>query len=318
MGRSSTLLAQGPKIAIVLTPHETYRASVVALQKMLSDKGQSVEVFELPKDAAKLVQPRSPQTPTSAPADPEIKQTLRWVNDSKPAVVVTVGETATTLIAEGTQTIPLVYCLVTNGLDLPVAVKGDPRAALAAGVTLDVRPRDQLAWISKVQPEVRHLGVLRSGHSAKTAEAIRAAGESAGIVVTVLEASREDFVKAVDDLTAKGCDGVAMLADARIYDGITAKHLLLWGARKKKSVWAFSENFVKAGALSGSYADQDAMMKQVVEITAKIAAGTKPATIGMQYPTQVRRAINERTAALIGLSIPRDVLEAANTRFKNE
>lgn len=309
---------QEARIAIVLTPHDTYRASATTLDKSLSEKGLKTQIFELPKESSKLVQTRPPGAPASAPADPGVVEVFRQVSELKPAAIVSIGETATVLSAENMRKTPIIYCTVTNALDMPVNIKDDPRAAYAAGVTMDVSPKEQIQWVRKVQPKAGGLGVLCSEHSAKTAEAIRVAGEAAGLSVVVVKTTKEDFVKAIETVSGKGCDGVLMLADARIYDGTTAKHLLLWGARNKKSVWAFSENFVKAGALSGSYADSESMARQTVELVGKVVSGGNPTAIGLQYPTQVRRAINERTGALIGATIPQDALQAANVKFGSE
>jgi ABC-type uncharacterized transport system substrate-binding protein len=314
----SVVMAEGAMIAIVLTPHDTYRASASALEKALSEKGHKVQTFELPRDASKLVQTRPVGAPAGELTDPDVIQVLTRVGEVKPVAILAVGETATVLAAEGTRKIPIIYCTVTNALDMPVNTKGDPRAAFAAGVTTDVSPKEQIQWVRKVQPRAGSLGVLCSEHSSKTAEAIRVAGEAAGLNVVVLKTTKEDFVKAVEAVSDKKCDGILMLADARIYDGTTAKHLLLWGVRNRKSVWAFSENFVRAGALSGSYADSESMVRQTTELVDKIVSGGNPATIGLQYPTQVRHAINERTGTLIGLNITQEALQAAGAKFGSE
>jgi len=297
-----------------MTPHEIYRNTATTLNRQLSEKGHIVRTFELPKQASKLVAIRPPQAPASQPSDPEVNTVLKEAVDSRPAVFVTIGEAATLLTLEGTESIPVVYCTVTNALDLPTTVKDDPRSARAAGVTTDVDPKQQIQWVKKVQPQARTIGVLCSSHSRRTAEAIKRVAEPAGIKTVVIETSKEDFVKAVDTLTAQECEGVLMLADARIYDATTARHLLLWGVRNKKSVWAFSENFVKAGALGASYGDTDLMLKQTVDVVGKVISGTNPATIGIQYPSQVLRAINERTAGLLGLKVPQELLDAADAR----
>jgi putative tryptophan/tyrosine transport system substrate-binding protein len=308
------LRAESGRVAIVLTPHDTYRNAATAIEKALSDKGYGVQVFEMPKQAPKLVATRAPDAPASAPADPEINDVLKRVVEFKPAAIVTVGEAATLLTVEGTQKTPVVCSIVTNGFDLPMAVKGDPRAARTTGVMTDVDPKEQIAWIRRVQPQARSIGVLCSQHSKKTAEAIRRSGEAAGIKVSIVETTKEDFVKSVDAVTWQNCDGILMLADARIYDATAARHLLLWGVRNKKSVWAFSENFVKAGALGGCYADTDSMIQQAVTLVGKVIGGSNPAGIGLQYPNKVRRAVNERTAGLIGVTVPQDVLDSADAR----
>lgn len=312
------LNAQTPRVAIVLTQHEAYRVTAAASEKALKEKGRDVLIVELPKNASDILAAKQSQPPGSGADDAEFSASIKRITDAKPSAIITVGETATLLAIDSVKDIPVIYSMITNGLDFSLNSKDDPRSSRVAGVTTDILPKDQITWIQQVQPQAKNIAVLCSPQTRRTTESIAKAGKDAGVTITVVETTKDDFLQAVEDLKNKGCDGALMIADAQIYNVTTVKHLLLWGIRQKKSVWAFSENFVKAGALAGLYTDYESVGRQTAELADKVAGGTKVSSLGMQYPSQIRRAINERTATMIGLSISRQALDSATVRFGKE
>jgi putative tryptophan/tyrosine transport system substrate-binding protein len=308
--------AAGTRVAIVLSPHEIYRGAASTIDTILTTKDQSVVVFELPKSE----QAPAPSTqPTStAPADPEVDAILRQVTESKPSVIVTLGEAASLFVADRIPRTPVVYSMITNAFDFSLTDKKDPRHSRVAGVTIDILPRQQIEWIHTVEPDARNIGLLCSDRSRQTAEVIKQAGQPKGLVITVIETRKDDFIKAVEELSARQCDGVLIIPDAQIYNAASVRRLLLWGIRSKKAVWAFSEPAVKAGALAGLYTDYDSVARQTAELVTNILAGSSPVSIGLQHPVEVRRAVNERTAEMIGVSLSKEARDAATTRFGKE
>ena len=127
-----------------------------------------------------------------------------------------------------------------------------------------------------------------------------------------------DQPKAVEELNARECNSVLMIPDAGVYNVPNVQRLLLWGIRQKKPVWAFSASIVKAGALGGQYADAETVGQQAAELVKKVRSSTNPTQIGFQYPRRVGRAVNERTAKLIGLRLSESLLNADIVRYGEE
>jgi ABC-type uncharacterized transport system substrate-binding protein len=184
-----------------------------------------------------------------------------------------------------------------------------------AGLTTDISPDDQIRWIKKLSPRVETLGILYSERSRRTVEAIARAAERKHVRVEAIVATKDQFGKAVQALSDRGCDGALMIADAEVYDSTNAQSLLLWGLRGQKPVWAFSANLVKAGAFAGLYVDYSSMADQTVKTVKRILDGETPSKIGLVYPARPRAALNERTSEMIGVSIGRDALESLAMRF---
>ena len=309
--------AGAASVAILLAPHEAYKTAAAAAEKALAEKGHQVALFELPKLTSLPTTPATSQ-PASAPASsPELLDLTRRIEGAKPAIILTVGEQATWAALENIKAVPVVYSMVTNASDLPIADKDNPHYSRVAGVTTDILPKTQLQWIAKVQPQARSLGVLFSPRSKRTAETIRLAGDGVGISVVLIETSKDDFAKGIEELTRKGCDGLLMIADAQVYNKDTVKPALLWGLRQKKAVWAFSENFVKSGALGGLYTSYEAVGLQTARVAIRIIGGEAASKVGLQYPEQVQKALNERTASMIDLNLPASVLNEV-TRYGKE
>ena len=205
--------------------------------------------------------------------------------------------------------------MIPNILDMPFMAAESPYSKRVTGIAMDISPAERLDWITRVCPRARHVGVLHSGRSKRTAEALQAAARDKGLAVSLIDAQKDKFPKAVETLSVKGCDGVLMLPDATVYNSANVQHLLLWGIRQKRLVWAFSANIVKAGALAGEYPDAQAMLRQTAETVLKVIERSPLKPVGLVYLRQVQTAINERTAEMIGLELKSDVLESVTTRF---
>lgn len=310
--------AEAASVVVLLAPHEAYKAAAAAAEKTLKEKGHQVTLYELPRQ-----NPAATGGPTSQPASapaasPEFLELLKRVEGNKPTVMITIGEQATWAALENTKGIPVVYSMVTNAADFPVTDKTHPYYSRVAGVTMDVLPKTQLQWIAKVQPQARILGVLCSPRSKRTAEAIRRAGGEIGLKVVSIETSKDEFAKAIEELARGDCDALLMIADAQVYTKDTVKPALLWGLRQNKAVWAFSENFVKSGALGGLYTSYESVGQQTARVAMRVMSGEAPSKIGLEYPELIQKAINERTASMIGLTIPGSILNEATVRHGKE
>lgn len=207
--------------------------------------------------------------------------------------------------------------MISNVFDALAATTNEYKQRVA-GVTTDMNPADQLKWLRRLNPSIQHICVPHSDRSIRTAQSIKTAGAELGLTVSLIETDKDDFARTVDDLTSRKCDAVLMIADAEIYNTVSIKRLLIWGIRQKRPVWAFSENFVKAGALGCLSTEPEAIGRQIALVVLHIVKGTKPAKIGIVYPNQVKVSYNERTAKLIDLSPPSGALEGVNIFGREE
>jgi ABC-type uncharacterized transport system substrate-binding protein len=303
---SFTAVAFGGKdpgaIGIVFGHQASYSKVVSVLKPALETAGFRCILAELPK----------PETKT--PSDNVLQSLL----DAKPRLIVAVGIQATCLALEKGGAIPVVFCMVPNALDTPFMAKSFKDQKRLAGLTTDVSPRDQMAWILKLHPGCKTLGVLHSSRSRCTAQAIKQAGEAVRVKVVMIETDKEKFPEAIKSLTQQDCDGVLMLPDALVYNPINVRELLLWGLRQKKPVWGFSANIVKAGAFSGQFFNPEAVGTRMAEVVQKAVKDSQVSKIGLQYAAPVQTAINLRTMEMIGLSIDERIRKTINLTYGKE
>ena len=320
---SATAIAAppSPTIAIATSPHKSYKDAATTLQSLLTEKGIRCVLVDLPETPDQTSQPESDKTTSSASAgqgaDP-VEPAIATLKNAKPALIVTCGSTATSLILERIPKTPVLFCIIPDALDMPFLAADSPYAKRVAGIAMELSPSEQIASIARLCPRARNLGVLHSVRSQRTAEALRNAARDKGITLSLIEAPKDEFPKAVEALNAKGCDGVLMLPDATVYNSANVQHLLLWGIRQKRIVWTFSANIVKAGALAGQFPDNDLMFHQAVEVIQKMIEKPSSPPSGLIYLRQTQAAINERTGKMIGLELDSDVLKSFTTRFGQE
>jgi ABC-type uncharacterized transport system substrate-binding protein len=306
--------AAGRKVLILVPEHRTFLAAAEACREVLEHDGCAVTLLRTTPDATPAgggeavpaSQPASASQP--APATPALPPALRsGLLDRTPDLVVAFGEPLALGALTASPATPLVHVMVSNVLDSPLAEPGAaPRRIY--GVSMDFGPADQLKWIRLLQPRAAEIGLLHSARSQKTAAAIQAAGTAAGVRVQLLNASRDDFAKAVNTLTASRCEAVLMIADSQVYTPASVKRLLLWGIRQQKAVYAFSQNFVDAGALAALCSDPAAIGRQAAQLAGRVLSGAVVAPGTLEYAQPARRVVNLRTAKMIDLRLGDDVL----------
>jgi len=289
-------------VAIVFTAKSRYVLAATALETTLRSRGFETISIQLPAKAA--VKDRQAAI-----------EKLRQLN---PSVVATGGVVATELVLAELSNADVVFFMVPNALDTSFLSDESPYVHRVAGVTSDVSPAEQVAWIHSLVPALSRLTILNSDRTARTALAIQEAAERHDLGIHVLRANRSAFPAAIDALTSSGTGGVLMVPDASVYNSTTVQRLLVWGARKHKSVWAFSENIVRAGATGGIFADAESVGKQTAGVIQRIQEGTETASIGLQYATGSRTAINVGTVRVIDADIDNRHVDANTVRYGDQ
>ncbi len=285
-------------VGVVFGPQTSYREAVQALQKTLASQHGRCVLIELPKSEQRTEQDK----------------VLVQLAEAKPHVIVGVGVQSLTLIRQANLKVPIVFSMVPNILDASFWNEGKNPSSLA-GVTTDIAPQEQVGWIKKICPDVKNIGVFFSPRTKKTAESIQKAGKDADIEVTAIQTDRDRVSDSIKDLHERACDAVLMLPDAGIYNSTNVRTLLLWGIRQKKPVFGFSQSIVKAGGFAGQYCAPHEVGKQTAKLIGNILKGTAPDKIGLQYAWPIQRAINERTAELIGITVDEAILKDVTKRF---
>jgi putative ABC transport system substrate-binding protein len=76
------------------------------------------------------------------------------------------------------------------------------------------------------------------------------------------------------------------------------------------------DDYVEAGGLMSYGPDYADLFRRAADMVDKILRGTKPGDIPVEQPTKFALAINVKTAATLGLTIPQTLLAAADEVIK--
>ena len=281
------------RVAILYGAASTYREAANALQTQLRNEDCECLALEYPAS-------------DSAAQDEVFKRVKMF----EPQLIAASGTSATSRAITAIPDVPIIFFMVPNALDAPFLSDDAKQRERLAGVTADIDPRVQIDWIRKTLPDAKQVAVLRSDRSDKTVDALQIAAEEQGISIVEVGADRDSFPDAIAAITERDIAGVLMIADARVYNSPTVQRLLLWGVRRKKAIWAFSANVVKAGAFSGLQCEPASVGRQTAQIVMDVLRGKAPQEIGLVYPDVVDRSINVHTAKMIEVPLPRKLKEA--------
>jgi putative tryptophan/tyrosine transport system substrate-binding protein len=122
--------------------------------------------------------------------------------------------------------------------------------------------------------------------------------------------TREEIVPAIEAARAVGAQAINVLASVKFY---VNRALIIESAAKTQlpAVFQFPD-WTEQGALVGYGAPTDSVFRQHASLLVKVLNGTAPADIPVEQPTAIELAINLKTAAALGLTVPPALLIRAD------
>jgi putative ABC transport system substrate-binding protein len=237
---------------------------------------------------------------------------LQTMHAAAPRVIVTVGSLATSVALADESPIPVVFSMV-----LYPKASGFESAGRrgVTGVSLDLPLDMQFATLHRLLPSARKVGVLF--HPAETG-AIAAAAASAATQTGLTLVTREvgdagEAVAALGTLMEE-VDVVWAVADGHVFTPQTTPALILAALRRRVPLIGLSTAHVRSGALAALYCDYRDVGTQTGDVVRRVLDGERVDAIPVTPPRRFDLAVNQRTAELLGVTIPPDVArEAAMT-----
>ncbi len=232
---------------------------------------------------------------------------LQDVRSKKPAVILTLGTSATRLVREKVPSIPSVFAVVLD----PTASRLSP-----PGVPVDVDPVAQVDFIRRNFSRIKRVGVLYSPglnvEAVAALERLRAGGESIVLVeVPALNKLNESIGTLAD-----GADCLLMLSDPVIYSPQTAPQLILQLIQRRVPIFTCFPAYVKAGALAGLQADPVDNGRVAASIVDRILKGEKPSSIAYAWPSKYVISLNMIVADRMSIPVPASVINSAEQVVK--
>jgi putative ABC transport system substrate-binding protein len=234
------------------------------------------------------------------------------------AVIVTLGNTASTLAAKAaTTSIPIVFRIAANPVEAGlVASLAHPGGNLTGATTLGVEagPK-QLELLCELIPAATVVGLLVNPTNPSLAETqsrdLQTAARTLGLDLHVLRASIEgDFDSAFATLVRLHAGGLVIGADTFF----NSRSELLAALATRHAIPAISpyRDFAAAGGLMSYGGGVVAGSRQAGVYTGRILNGERPADLPVQQSTKVDLIINLKTAKTLGLKVPLTLQVAAD------
>ncbi|MBY0278971.1 ABC transporter substrate-binding protein [Candidatus Binatia bacterium] len=241
----------------------------------------------------------------------DVASAMESVRRSAPAVVVSVGSLATSLALEAAPPLdaPIVFSMVLYPAESGFLSGG--RAI--TGASLDVPPREQLSTLQRLLPEAHSVGVLYSPReTGAVVAAAKPVAERLGLQLVSEAVDEPSKAPVVLDSLMKRVDALWTVADGGVFTPQTTPALLLAALRSRKPMLGLSPGQVRSGALAALVVDYEDVGRQTAEIVGSILGGRRAADVPITHPRHVTLALNLRTAELLGVKIPPDVLSEAH------
>ncbi|HEX8164889.1 MAG TPA: ABC transporter substrate-binding protein [Beijerinckiaceae bacterium] len=234
------------------------------------------------------------------------------------AVLVAPGSIASALAAKAaTKTIPIVFETGTDPVNaglVPSLQRPGGNITGVSSLNAEVGPK-RLELLHSVLPAAKRFALLVNPRNPKNAESVtrdlRAAAARRGLEIHLLEAGTEEEVEAAFGTAARVRAAGLVIANDIFYATRTGQ---IAGLATRHALPAIhqSPEFATAGGLMSYGGDVRQSHREAGVYTGRILKGEKPADLPIQQVTRIYMAINLKSAAALGLTIPPTLLALAD------
>ena len=234
------------------------------------------------------------------------------------SVIVTLESTQGALAAKAaTQTIPIVFMQAADPVRIGLVDSLNRPGRNLTGINLmwaEVAGK-RLELLLELVPKAKLIAYLRNPTNPVFAESeereLQAAARARAVRLLLVNASRpSEFETAFAELVQQRADAlvvssaVSLLTDPDQIVALAAQHAV-------PAIYAWRPSMAVGGLMSYSTSLPDGW-RQAGVYTGRILKGDKPADLPVFQPTKFELVINLKTAKTLGLTVPQDLLVAAD------
>ena len=234
---------------------------------------------------------------------------------SKVDVIVTGGMPLTLAAKSATSTIPIVFIIGTDPVDLGFVSSLARPGGNLTGISImspELNPK-RLDLLSQLVPQARMMALLVNPNRADTESVIGDVQEAArvtGVELHILKAGTEAEIDAAFATLVQLHAGGLVAASDPFFNSRREQLVALASRHAVPAIWEWRE-FAEAGGLISYGSSNTGMWRPVGMYVGKILKGAKPADLPIQQPTKFELVINLKTAKVLGLTVPQSLLAAA-------
>ena len=231
-------------------------------------------------------------------------------------VIVTVGTPSALAAKSATSTIPIVFSVGSNPVELGfVASLARPGGNLT-GVSIlvgELMPK-RLELLSELAPQAGVIALLVNPNNAISERImgdVQEAAHAKGVQLHIMKAGTESEIDAAFATLGQLHIG-ALLVGTDGFFSSRREQLVALASRHAIPAIYESRQFAAAGGLISYGPSLTALNRQVGIYVGKILKGAKPADLPVQQPTTFELVVNLKTAKALGLTVPPSILARAD------
>jgi len=232
----------------------------------------------------------------------------------KPDVIFALGGDVTPQVAKATQTIPIIYAISADPVQLGLAASLGRPGGNATGVTFlsDQLTAKRLEIFKEVAPRLSRVGLLRDPAHVDNEFplAVRAAQALKLELEPVEMRNPAELDRALDAAVQANVDGLYVVSSRHTV--ANAPRIVEFANRKRLPLVGGWGAWVQAGALISYGPNVADMIHAALVYLDKVLKGAKPADLPVQQPTRFELLVNLKTARALDLSIPESFLLRAD------
>ena len=226
-------------------------------------------------------------------------------------VIVAPALPAALAAIKATSTIPVVFMLVSDPVGAGLAASLSRPGSNATGLSNqseDVAGK-MIELLREAVPTARRLAVLtrtdNPGHNSQWAQAVAAATRLKLTLQRIQVADYDSVDGALREVAGLRSDGLVLLADP-IFVSRREHIARAVNAMRLPAIYGFAD-FTNAGGLMSYGVDLGEQFRRAARHVDRILKGARPGDLPIEQPSTFEFAINIKTAASIGLTLPREL-----------
>lgn len=228
------------------------------------------------------------------------------LKEGKPNLILTMGATATNMIAREIKDVPIVFSIVMDP-------KGSNIPPDLVGASVDIPVKTQLETLKATVSAKQNIGVVYNPtENEAIVQEARLVADDLGFNLKTFPVNSEEDIPEIANLSI---DILWIIPDQLVCKQVFILRFLKSGIKNKIAVFGFSRSYAKAGALLGISCDYQDIGKQSAEIALKILKGENPQDLKISVPRKIKYYINKNVADLLGITIPEVIIKKASEVF---
>lgn len=237
----------------------------------------------------------------------EDKDIIQGIKSQKPALILTMGTSATKFVSREINDIPIVFSMIMDPQGTNIT------AAKIVGASVDIPPRLQLETMKSVVPTFKRIGVIYNPPENRTiVRQAKQAANSLGLILNLYPVNSEKEIPKIEDLTI---DLLWIIPDTVVCKPAILKRILLSCLKNNVAVMGFTHYYARGGALLAVACDYEDIGRQAGEMVVKLLKGEDYASLKITVPRKVKLYLNKITADRLGIKLPGKIIQKASEVF---